>query len=62
MPDLARPEKALMVMGDLATTEGATTRFVFTEGPYHAPQFRNYRGMPVPWTLQIIQLNVRAVG
>lgn len=52
----------LMVMEDLATTEGATTRFIFTEAPYHAQQFRNYRGMPVPWTLQIIQLNVRAVG
>jgi len=52
----------LMVMGDLATTEGATTRFIFTEVPYHAPQFMVYRGMPFPWTLQTIQLNVRAVG
>jgi len=62
MPDSARPEMDLMVMGDLATTEGATTRFIFTEVPYHAPQFMDYRGIPVPWTLQIIQLNVRAVG
>lgn len=52
----------LMVMGDLATTEGVTSRFIFTEVPYHAPQFMVYRGMPFPWTLQTIQLNVRAVG